>query len=311
MKKILALILSLIMILSLCGICAYADDTVVIETPDASDTLSADVYVTISDKDGNLVLAGEKINVTDADSDGSLTITDTLYCAHEAFYDGGAAAGYATGATQYGLSLDKLWGSANGGSYGYYVNNASAWSLTDPVKEGDYVAAYVYTDLVGWSDHYSYFDQLFYTTTVEQTLTVTYSEIGYDKDWNPVSLPVEGALLTVDGEATSFVTDENGEANISFSEPGTYRVSAAIEGKTLVKPIGYIEVKPAATLIGDADGSGEVEILDATHIQRYLVALVAEDEIDTANADADRSGDVTILDATAIQRYLAGIVPEL
>ena len=44
------------------------------------------VFVTICDKDGKIALAQEKINVTDADGDGTLTITDALFCAHEAKY---------------------------------------------------------------------------------------------------------------------------------------------------------------------------------------------------------------------------------
>lgn len=50
---------------------------------------------------------------------------------------------------------NKLWGTENGGSYGYYVNNVSTWSLTDPVDEGDYVNAFVYTDLTTWFDTYA------------------------------------------------------------------------------------------------------------------------------------------------------------
>ena len=153
----------------------------------------ADVYVTIADQNGNTPVAAKKITVSDIDMDSALTINDALYCAHEEYYDGGARAGYATKKTEYGLSLDKLWGSANGGSYGYYVNNASAWSLTDPVNEGDYLAAFCYTDLKGWSDHYSYFDKFNTTADTGEEFTVTYNEAAYDKDWNPITLPVEGA----------------------------------------------------------------------------------------------------------------------
>ena len=58
---------------------------------------------------------------------------------------------------------------------------------------------------------------------------------------------------------------------------------------------------------GDADMDGEVTILDATRIQRFLAGLAAESDIDADVADADSDGDVTILDATRVQRYLAGL----
>ena len=56
---------------------------------------------------------------------------------------------------------------------------------------------------------------------------------------------------------------------------------------------------------GDADGDGEVTILDATRIQRYVAEIIGEDGLDIAAADADGDGEVTILDATRIQRVIA------
>ena len=66
-----------------------------------------------------------------------------------------------------------------------------------------------------------------------------------------------------------------------------------------------IGVMPAA-ILGDADRSGDVTILDATAIQRYLANL-SNEVFDVRTADADGDESVTILDATAIQRYLAGL----
>ena len=60
-------------------------------------------------------------------------------------------------------------------------------------------------------------------------------------------------------------------------------------------------------LRGDADGNGEVDILDATHIQRWLVGLDGDDNaVMEALGDADGDGSTSILDATTIQRFLAG-----
>ena len=59
-------------------------------------------------------------------------------------------------------------------------------------------------------------------------------------------------------------------------------------------------------LLGDADGDGEVTILDATTIQRRLADLAVENYVEAA-VDADGDGDVSILDATAIQRWLADL----
>ena len=61
-----------------------------------------------------------------------------------------------------------------------------------------------------------------------------------------------------------------------------------------------------APLCGDADGDGEVAIVDATVIQRHLAGVITlSDELQKA---ADISGDgVEIIDATLIQRWLVGV----
>lgn len=61
----------------------------------------------------------------------------------------------------------------------------------------------------------------------------------------------------------------------------------------------------ATLLLGDADLDGEVTILDATAIQRYLADYITLSDDAMKTADADRDGDITILDATVIQRWLA------
>ena len=59
-------------------------------------------------------------------------------------------------------------------------------------------------------------------------------------------------------------------------------------------------------MLGDADGDGEVTIVDATMIQRVLVNIPGA-VINEAAADVDGDGEVTIIDATFIQRYLASM----
>ena len=114
---------------------------------------------------------------------------------------------------------------------------------------------------------------------------------------------------------------------------GKYTVTVSVQGSdnstvereyvydsvnTIVTPVEPEDpTEPAATpgdevtLIGDADMDGNVTILDATRIQRWLASLVTGAEVHMKNADADKDNSVTILDATRIQRFLAGIINEL
>ena len=225
MKKFLALLLVLFLALP-----AFA------EAP-----LSAEVYVSISDDAGVLVLAYVPVVVTDADGDGALTLCDALIAAHAAYYPEGAA-GFVVAPSQYGLSLMKLWGVENGGSYGYYLNDASAWSLADPIANGDHVKAFAYTDLMGWSDTYSFFEAPMVEAVAGADVPLTLSAAGYDEMWNPVTLAVSGAVITVNGENTEIVTDETGAAVLTFVEPGVYVVSAAHEAMTLVPPVCIVTV---------------------------------------------------------------------
>ena len=56
--------------------------------------------------------------------------------------------------------------------------------------------------------------------------------------------------------------------------------------------------------LGDADGNGEVDMTDATVIQRVATMIaVPYDEEQLMCADIDDDGDLTIVDATFIQRY--------
>ncbi len=59
-------------------------------------------------------------------------------------------------------------------------------------------------------------------------------------------------------------------------------------------------------LLGDADGDGEVTILDATCIQRHL-ASIPTFAYNEDVADTDLDGSISIIDATYIQRWLASL----
>ena len=225
MKKFLSLLLVVWMLVSLT----------------ASAEAAPTVYVSISDDTGALVLAYVPVALTDADGDGALTICDALMLAHAAHHPEGAEA-FLAEQTEWGLSLYKLWGVENGGSYGYMLNDVSAWSLVDPVKDGDHVKAYAFTDLTAFSDTYAYFTAPVAAAVVNTEIALTLNAAGYDASWNPVILPVAGATLTVNGEKTDVVTDENGNAVLTLAEAGTYTVSAVSETMTLVPPVCIVTV---------------------------------------------------------------------
>ena len=66
-------------------------------------------------------------------------------------------------------------------------------------------------------------------------------------------------------------------------------------------------------IIGDADGGGSVDIVDATFVQRYSTGIKVPVDTETLmHADIDRDGTLSVVDATFIQRYVTFIfVPYL
>lgn len=241
MKKLFALALVLVMSIGVCGMALAAEDGLTLTSAP-----TVNVCVTVSTA-GKLNLAHKSVSVSDIDADGVISICDALYAAHETAYTGGAAAGFGSAKTDYGISLTKLWGVENGGSYGYYLNNASPLSLLDPVKEGDCVTAFAYADLTAWSDVYTYFDVDTAASEQGKTLALTLSSVGFDAEWNPVVLPVGGAIITLDGVDTAFVTDEQGKVTVTLDKVGEIVISARSDSKTLVPPVCIATVGGAAS----------------------------------------------------------------
>lgn len=245
MKKALSLTLSLLLSASALSATAFAAD-------------SADVYVTIADDKGELAVAYEKVTVTDTDADGALTIADALACAHDKFYDGGAAAGFGSYMGDYGLAMNKLWGVDNGGSYGYCVNYTSAMSLADEVASGDYIGAYCYTDLTAWSDTYCYFEDITLNATTDGEYTVVLAGNGYDENWNPTVNYIEGAEIYIDGVATGIKTDAQGKAAVSFEKSGTFTISAKSDSQVLVPPVCIATVSEDSAPATGVEATGAV-----------------------------------------------------
>ncbi len=226
MKKIISICLAAVLALALFALPVFASKP------------GYRVYVTIADENGEIVLASVELWIERND----LTLDDVLRIAHEEFFDG--ENGYVSEATEWGRSMVKLWGVENGGSYGYYINNASPSSLLDTVKHGDHIYAFVYTDTLGFSDTYSYFDSnILYNLERGDEVTLTLMQAGYDENWNPVSTPLAGAIITVNGKATDFVTDVNGKVTLTLDDAGALCISAEKEGMNLVPPVCVANVE--------------------------------------------------------------------
>ena len=266
----------------------------------------ADVYVSIADENGNLAVALEPVELSDADGDGAITVNDALILAHDKFFDGGAESGYGYAEGDYGLMMTKLWGVENGGSYGYYVNNTAAMSLADEVTDGCIVNAFVYTDLTAWSDTYCYFDSTFcgiedcgYDTIPEFRLNLTAA--AFDENWAPISVPVADATITVNGEKTDFVTDENGDVTVQLTqEDGKYVISAVSDTQTLVPPVCILSVSMLKDENLALDTEEEAAVEEAPAEEPAAETAPAAGDVAAASESSKGSPDTGIADTAAV-----------
>ena len=294
MKKIIALLLSVLLVLSVGMLFVSAE-----EAPD-----SVDVHVTIIDEKSQFAVPYKTVTVTDIDNDEVLTVNDALYAAHEQFYNGGAKAGYATEMTQWGLSLMKLWGVANGGSYGYLVNNAFAWSMTDPVKADDYVVAFIYTDTKNFSDVYTYFEpQYIEDESTSIGVELTMMKTGFDQEGKPYTEPVSGAEITVDGNPNKVVTNEEGKASFfyGYGDPNGYErlISAQVKDMRIVPPICILKSIGKGKATPDQTPTDAPAVIDEPTQAEATVAPAATVAPTTATKDSATKTSATSSSATA------------
>lgn len=221
MKKIISIVITVLMLVTLLGVAAFA-------ATDADDV----VYVSISDGNG-IVVANEAVSLSSLEK---ADVEHALKAVHEKH-----GKTLATAESTYGPMITALWSVENGGAYGYYINNASAWNLADELKAGDTLYAFVYSDATYYSDVYSFFSSSAVSGKKGETVEVTLTYYTYDADWNLVSAPLAGATLTLDGEALDVKTDASGKATVKLTKSGT--LSAKAEGITLVPPVCVVTVK--------------------------------------------------------------------
>ena len=104
--------------------------------------------------------------------------------------------------------------------------------------------------------------------------------------------------MVVDSQTTNYAQDFEGMYNYASD----WMLSRAAWLSEQFAP-NYVP----SPLLGDADLDGEVNIIDATAIQRHIANIITLPENAMVPADVDKDGEPTIIDVTLLQRYFAGI----
>lgn len=237
MKRYISILAVTLLLAAALGVSVHAADTV-------------NVTVTIWNGNGNAAVALEALSVADTDNDGKVSVDDVLSAAHDKWYAGGSSAGYRSEESEFGLSLTRLWGD-DSGSYGYYVNNQMAMSLADEVKDGDLVAAFVYTDKKNLSDTYAFMELCPDKSDAEEKCFLA-QYVGWDENWNPMTAPIVGANVYVDGKDSGVLTDEDGYVRLNIGEAGEHLITVGSKETPYACGICRITVT-ASEIVSDTD----------------------------------------------------------
>ena len=118
-------------------------------------------------------------------------------------------------------------------------------------------------------------------------------------DEDVVTADANGMIYAVgEGQATITVKSNN---NI------TKQYTVTVEGSG---GVSHVTSKPAAPvlILGDADGNGTVDTIDATTVQRMVAFIeTPHDDVIIARGDVNSDLSLDILDVSLLQRYLGGM----
>jgi hypothetical protein len=123
---------------------------------------------------------------------------------------------------------------------------------------------------------------------------------------------VDNALDSYSADAsTSHEKDDVDNITVPFARvgkllSGSSSTITTTTTTTSTTPTTSTTTPTTTKVLGDTDGDGELSVFDATLIQKYLVGLKKDTQLDLTVADFNKDGDVDIFDATCIQKRLVG-----
>ena len=295
-------------------------------------------------KEGAFLLAPQEIEVSSytaekygfSDSFDGVTFLDALVAVHEMKY-GEAFTAETVGdyldmdySTDY-HHLTRAFGvTADNGylSAASYTNSAMGSYTADNeiLHNGDTVEYCFYQDTTGWSDVYTTFDKKEAAAYVGDEIELTMSKMGYDSNWTPVMLPVDGTdennaitinTVAADGSISEAIADvapnAGGKITLSFDKPGTYTVTAQgiVDGYAAIfAPYCIVTVKPvyelenikisASATVKKKEGAEDAKIIIAVYDK---TGVLTGSEIKTAE-NGEIGFDISIPNDSRVKMFI-------
>lgn len=167
------------------------------------------------------------------------------------------------------------------------------------------------------------------STTVEPTTTAPTTE-------EPTTVePTTAKLRTVKGTVKSYLSESdtvtiqliksgevayettvkgnNAKYSISGVASGTYTMKVSKNAHadreyTVIVTNSDVIRNAKIFAIGDVNSDGDISVVDATLVQKYIVGLENLTDLQKKSADVNDNNEISVVDATLIQKYIVGLV---
>lgn len=135
----------------------------------------------------------------------------------------------------------------------------------------------------------------------EVTLGKNVQQVGIQAFWNCAKLK-KITFLNPDCQIANAYEAISGSAVIFGYDDSTAQMYAGNYNRS------FVLLENTSAICGDADGDGEITVMDVTEVQHHLSEMNTKvDNTTLTAADVDKNGILEIIDATWILRHLAGM----
>lgn len=150
-------------------------------------------------------------------------------------------------------------------------------------------------------------------TTVEPTTAKLKTVKGTVKSYLSESDTVTIQLIK-SGEVAyeTTVKGNNAKYSISGVASGTYTMKVSKNAHadreyTVIVANSDVIRNAKIFAIGDVNSDGDISVVDATLVQKYIVGLENLKDFQKKSADVNDNNEITVVDATLIQKYIVGL----
>lgn len=151
-------------------------------------------------------------------------------------------------------------------------------------------------------------------TTVEPTTAKQRTVKGTVKSYLSESDTVTIQLIK-SGEVAyeTTVKGNNAKYSISGVASGTYTMKVSKNAHadreyTVIVANSDVIRNAKIFAIGDVNSDGDISVVDATLVQKYIVGLENLKDLQKKSADVNDDNEISVVDATLIQKYIVGLV---